>query len=120
VLIAPLKHAYGKLIEGMMAARNNHIHKEDFLHLYPSGREKVFALEDICNGFTGAGLIPIDQVQVLKKITFQLRTPTPSLLVEGSISSAFQPVRDPRQQDYKVRSLQRSLQKKRKEHFLAV
>ena len=33
-VFGPLKRAYGKLIEGMMAAGNNHIDKEDFLHIY--------------------------------------------------------------------------------------
>jgi hypothetical protein len=38
----PLKHSYGKLVEGMMVAGNNHINKEDFLHLYPPAQDKVF------------------------------------------------------------------------------
>ena len=43
-----------------MAARNNHIDKEDFLHLYPSAREEVFTQKNICSGFTGAGLKPLN------------------------------------------------------------
>ncbi|KAG2001679.1 hypothetical protein GB937_010022 [Aspergillus fischeri] len=83
-VFSPLKHAYGKLVEGMMVARNNHINKEDFLHLYPSACER----KNIHSGFTGAGLKLLNEDQVLEKITFQLCTPTP-LLLEGSISSAF-------------------------------
>ena len=113
-VFGPLKRAYGKLVEGMMTAGNNHIDKEDFLHLYPSAREKVFTYENILGGFAGAGLKPVNQDRVLEKITFQLRTPTPPLIeIEGSISSAFQTPQNPRQLDRKVFSLQRSLRKNR-------
>jgi hypothetical protein len=112
-VFGPLKRAYGELVEAMMVAGNNHIDKEDFLYLYPPAREAVFTQKNICNGFAGAGLKPLNQDQVLEKITFQLRTPTPPLLVEGSISSAFQTPQNPRQLDHKVRSLQKSLQRKR-------
>ena len=111
-VFGPLKRAYGKLTEGMMAAGNNHIDKEDFLHLYPSAREKVFNQKNICSGFAGAGLKPLDKDRVLEKITFQLRTPTPPF-IEGSISSASQTPQNPRQLDHKVRSLQKSLQKRK-------
>jgi hypothetical protein len=98
----------------MMMAGNNHIDKEDFLYLYPPAREAVFTQQNICNGFAGAGLNPLDIDQVLAKITFQLRTPTPPLIdIEGSISSTFQTPQNARQLDKKVRSLQKSLQKKR-------
>lgn len=112
-VFGPLKRAYGKVVEEMMVAGNNHIDKEDFLHLYPPAREKVFNQENIRSGFTGAGLKPLDKDRVLEKITFQLRTPTPPLIeVEGSISSAFQTPQNPRQLCRKVQSLQRSLQKR--------
>jgi hypothetical protein len=55
----------------------------------------------------------LNKDQVLEKITIQLCTPTPPLLIEGSISSAFQTPQNPRQLDHKVRSLQRSLQKRK-------
>jgi hypothetical protein len=113
-VFGPLKRAYGKLVEGMMEAGNNHIDKEDFLHLYPPAREEVFNRRNICSGFAGAGLNPLDKDRVLEKITFQLRTPTPPLIeVEGSISSAFQTPQNPHQLDHKLRSLQRSLQKRK-------
>jgi hypothetical protein len=113
-VFGPLKRAYGKLVEDMMVAGNNHIDKEDFLYLYPSAREAVFTQKNILNGFAGSGLKPLDKDRVLAKITFQLRTPTPPLIeVEGSISSAFQTPQNPRQLDHKFRSLQKSLQKKR-------
>jgi hypothetical protein len=63
-------NAHGKLVEGMMIAGNNHIDKEDFLHLYPPPRDMVFNQANICNGFTGAGLKPLNKEQVLGKITF--------------------------------------------------
>ena len=80
------------------------------LHLYPSACTAVFTQKNICNGFAGAGLKPLNKDQVLEKITFQLRTPTPPLIeVEGSISSAFQTPQDVCQLDHKVQRLQRSL-----------
>ena len=113
-VFGPLKHAYGKLVEGMMIAGNNHIDKENFLYLYPSAREAVFTQKDICNGFMRAGLKPLNKDQVFTEITFHLRTPTPSLVdIEGSISSAFQTSQTTRQLDHKARSLQKSLQKER-------
>lgn len=66
------------------------IDKEDVLSLYPEARAKVFTPDNISNGLAGAGVKPLDQDRVLAKITFQLRTPTPPALVEGSVSSAFQ------------------------------
>ena len=99
---------------GMMVAGNNHIDKEDFLHLYPPARKAAFTKGNICSGFAGAGIKSLNQDRVLEKITFQLRTPTPPPnLTEGSISSAFQTPQNPRQLGHKVRSLQRSLRKKR-------
>lgn len=83
---------------------------------YPSIhlRVRVFLPERIiCGGFAGAGLKPLDKERVLSKITFQLRTPTPPLLTEGSISSAFQTPQTTRQLDQKIHHLQRSLNKKR-------
>jgi hypothetical protein len=61
---------YGKLVEGMMVAGNNHIDKEDFLHLCPPAREMIFNQENIYSGFAGAGLKPLNQDRVLEKITF--------------------------------------------------
>jgi hypothetical protein len=40
-VFGPLKRSYGKLVEEMMVAGNNHIDKEDFLYLYPPAREAV-------------------------------------------------------------------------------
>jgi DDE superfamily endonuclease/Tc5 transposase-like DNA-binding protein/Psq-like protein len=107
-VFGPLKRAYGKLLEGIMTAGNNHIDKEDFLSLYPPAREKVFNARNIYSGFAGTGLKPIDADRVLAKITFQLRTPTPPL-VEDSSSSAVQTPQNLRQLDHKVRSLRKSL-----------
>jgi hypothetical protein len=47
VVFGPLKRAHGKLVEGMMVAGNNHIDKEDFLHLYPPALEEVFNQKNI-------------------------------------------------------------------------
>jgi len=115
-VFGPLKRAYGKLVEDMMVGGNNHIDKADFLSLYPTARERALTRANIYGGFAGAGLKPLDKKRVLAKITFQLHTPSPPpdlIDLEGSISSAFQTPQTTRQLDHKVRSLQKSLNKKR-------
>ena len=99
----------------MMVGGNNHIDEADFLSLYPTARERALTRANICGGFAGAGLKPLFKERVLAKITFQLHTPSPPGLIdlEGSISSAFQTPQTTRQLDRKVRSLQKSLNKKR-------
>jgi len=93
-VFGPLKRAYGKLVEEMMVARNNHIDKQDLLSLYPTARERVFIRENIYGDFAGAGLKPLDKERVLAKITFQLHTPTPPpSLVEGCGGLAHSPLR---------------------------
>ena len=69
-VFGPLKRAYGKLVKGIIEAGNNHIDKEDFLHLYLPTRKEVFNRRNIHSGFAGAGLNPLDKDRVLKKITF--------------------------------------------------
>jgi hypothetical protein len=49
------------MVEEMMAAGNNHIDKEDFLHLYPPTHEEVFTHKNISGGFIGAGLKSLDK-----------------------------------------------------------
>ena len=114
-LFGPLKRAYGKLLEGMMVAGNNHIDKEDFLSLYPTAHQMIFTKENIYGGFTGSGLKPLDKERVLSKITFQLNTPSPPSSQEAgsSISSIFQTPQNSHQLDHKINKLQRSLNKKR-------
>jgi hypothetical protein len=107
-VFGPLKGAYGKLLENRMIAGNNYIDKEDILSLYLDAHKEVFTLSNICSGFRGTGLKPLNLEHVLSKLTFQLRTPKP-LLVEGSISSAFQTPQNTRQLNRKIRNLQNSL-----------
>jgi hypothetical protein len=64
-VFGPLKHSYRKLVEGIIVAGNNHIDKEDFLYLYPPACKAVLNQRNICNGFKGAGLRPLDKDQVL-------------------------------------------------------
>jgi hypothetical protein len=97
----------------MMVAGTDHIAKENFLYLYPPAREAVFPPKNTCNGFAGAGPKPLNQGRVLEKVTFQLRTSTSLLSAEYSILSASQTPQNHRQLGHKVRSLQKSLQRKR-------
>lgn len=96
-----------------MIAGNNHIDKDGFSSLYPSACEKVFTKENIYGDFAGAAIKPLDKERVLSKITLQMRTPTPPLLTEGSISPAFQTPQNTRQLYLRIHDLQRSLNKKR-------
>jgi len=60
-VFGPLKHMYGKLVKGKIAASNNHINKEDFLSLYPPACKTVFTRENICSGFIETGLKPLNK-----------------------------------------------------------
>jgi len=104
-----LKYMYRKLLEKRMIADNNYINKEDFLSLYPPACAKVFTPDNICKGFAGAGLKPLDKEWVLAKIIFQLYMPILSASVESSVSSAFQTPQNLCQLDHKICSLQKSL-----------
>jgi hypothetical protein len=60
-VFGPLKYLYGKLVEGIIVAGNNHIDKEDFLYLYPPAHEVVLNQRNICNDFKGSSLKPLDK-----------------------------------------------------------
>jgi hypothetical protein len=76
---APLKRAYGRLVENKMRLGFNHIDKFDFLEAYPNARTEVFRPENIQNGFAAAGLVPLHPERVLSQLNIQLKTPTPPL-----------------------------------------
>ena len=69
-VFGPLKEVYGKLLENRMAVGSNYIDKEDFLSLYPDAHKQVFTSANICSGFRGAGLKPLNPEHVLSKLTF--------------------------------------------------
>jgi hypothetical protein len=87
-VFSPFKKAYEKLLKGYITASNNYINKEDFLSLYPDTHKQVFTSANIYSGFREAGLKPLNLEYILSILTFQLRTPTPSL-VKDLIFSAF-------------------------------
>jgi hypothetical protein len=74
---APLKRAYGRLVENKMRLGFNHIDKLDFLEVYPSARTEAFKPENIQNSFAAAGLVPLQPERVLSQLNICLRTPTP-------------------------------------------
>jgi len=74
---APLKKAYGSLVEQKACLGINHIDKLDFLEIFPEARGKAFKAETIQNSFAEAGLIPFNPDRVLSQLNIQLKTPTP-------------------------------------------
>jgi hypothetical protein len=74
---APLKKAYGSLVEQKARLGINHIDKLDFLKAFPQARESAFQAETIRNSFAGAGLVPFNPDRVLSQLEIQLKTPTP-------------------------------------------
>lgn len=74
---APLKKAYGDLVQKLMRHGFNHIDKLDFLEAYPDARKCAFAPNTIKNGFRASGLVPFNPEEVLQRFTIQLKTPTP-------------------------------------------
>jgi hypothetical protein len=84
---APLKRAYGRLVENHMRDGINHIDKLDFLAAYPQARMEAFKASSIQNSFAAAGLVPYNPERVLNQLNIQLKTPTPP----GSRSSEWEP-----------------------------
>lgn len=74
---APLKRAYGRLVENKMRLGFNHIDKFDFLEAYLQAHTEVFRPDTIKNGFAATGLIPFNPERVLGQLNIQLKTPTP-------------------------------------------
>lgn len=74
---APLKKAYGDLVQKQMRHGFNHIDKLDFLEAYPDARKRAFTPNTIKNGFRVSGLVPFNPEEVLQRFTIQLKTPTP-------------------------------------------
>lgn len=87
---AVLKRAYGKKVEDLMRANQNHIDKLDFLDIFPSARIEAFKSETIKNSFAATGLVPYDPDRVILKLNIRLSTPTPPPS-RGSQSSAWEP-----------------------------
>jgi len=112
-----LKCVYRKLLEKRMIAGNNYINKKDFLSLYPSACAKVFTPDNICKGFAGAGLKPLNKEWVLAKIIFQLHILASPASVESSVFPVFQTSQNPCQLDHKVHSLQKSLSARKQKLF---
>ncbi|HEV7235717.1 MAG TPA: transposase, partial [Ktedonobacteraceae bacterium] len=93
VCFAPLKHAYGSLLEQLGQLNKHHIDKMDFLHLYPQARKDSIHVQNIQSAFSATGLVPLDPAWVLAKLNVQVdhdRTPTPPGS-QHSRSSAFMP-----------------------------
>ena len=88
---APLKRAYGGLIERKARLGVDHIDKLDFLAAFPQARVEAFKPATIQNAFAAAGLVPYDPDRVISKLDVQLRTPTPLGSRPGSQSSAWSP-----------------------------
>ena len=74
---APLKRAYGGLVEKLMRTGVNYIDKYDFLDAFPAARESAFKAETIQNSFAAAGLVPYNPERVLSNLNIQLKTLTP-------------------------------------------
>lgn len=88
---APLKRAYGRLVENQMRLGFNHIDKFDFLAAYPIARVEAFQSQTIQNSFAGAGLVPYNPERVLSKLDIILQTPSPPGSRPISQSSQFSP-----------------------------
>jgi len=79
---APLKKAYGRQIEELMRNYINHVTKLEFLPAFKAAFYNSITKSNICAGFRGAGLVPLDPEAVLSKLDVRLRTPSPPAIVE--------------------------------------
>jgi hypothetical protein len=74
---APLKRAYGGLVESLTRNGIDHIDKLDFLTAYPEARFQAFKDTSIQNSFRATGLVPFNPALVLSKVNIRIKTPTP-------------------------------------------
>jgi hypothetical protein len=74
---SPLKKAYSRQIEDMMAAHIIHITKDDFFPAFHAAFNIAMTESNIQGGFRGAGLMPFNPESVLSTLDLELRTPTP-------------------------------------------
>ncbi|EDN08447.1 conserved hypothetical protein [Histoplasma mississippiense (nom. inval.)] len=109
-VFAPLKRAYGTLVEQRMRLGFNIIKKADFLDAYPAARREAFKASNIQSGFRATGIVPLDPQGVVQQLNIQLRTPTPPASRSSNSTSSWilQTPSNPRQlqkQVNKVRNL---------------
>ncbi|EDN06147.1 conserved hypothetical protein [Histoplasma mississippiense (nom. inval.)] len=109
-VFAPLKRAYGTLVEQRMRLGFNTIKKADFLDAYPAARREAFKASNIQSGFRATGIVPLDPQCVVQQLNIQLRTPTPPASRSSNSTSSWilQTPSNPRQlqkQVNKVRNL---------------
>jgi hypothetical protein len=64
-VFAPLKKAYGSLVEKKMRQGYHHIDKINFIKIYPKAREEAFTPDNITKAFSATGLIPFNPEEVL-------------------------------------------------------
>jgi hypothetical protein len=88
---APLKRAYGGLIQNKARLGANHIDKLDFITAFKTARTEAFKPLTIQNAFAAAGLVPFDPDRVLSKLDIQIREPTPLGSQSSSQSSRGSP-----------------------------
>lgn len=84
---APLKKAYGRQFEELMHHHINHITKLEFLPAFKAAFNNSITKSNICAGFQGTGLVPLNPEAVLSKFDVQLCTPSPPATVEAQWES---------------------------------
>lgn len=73
----PLKKAHGREIEHLIKCSITHVSKTEFFPALYAAQEAAITRSNIEGGFRGAGLVPLNQENVISKLDVQLRTPTP-------------------------------------------
>ncbi|EDN11369.1 conserved hypothetical protein [Histoplasma mississippiense (nom. inval.)] len=106
-VFAPLKRAYGTLVEQRMRLGFNTIKKADFLDAYPAARREAFKASNIQSGFRATGIVPLDPQCVVQQLNIQLRTPTPPASRSSNSTSSWilQTPSNPRQLQKQVNKL---------------
>ena len=96
--IGPLKQAYGRQVEDLMRAHNNHVSKLEFLCAFRAAFFASMTERNIQGGFAEAGLVPYDPERVLSKLDIKLRTPTPPTSRPSTVQPwVFQTPHNPRE-----------------------
>lgn len=82
-----LKDSYGRAIERMMRMQITHITKDDFFPAFKEAYDTSMTIRNAQAGFRATGLVPLNPEEVLSRLEFVPRTPTPQNSRPGTAST---------------------------------
>ena len=84
---SPLKVSYSKAVEKMMQMQITHITKDDFFPIFIEAYTAAMTEKNVQAGFQATGLVPFNPEEVISRLDFKPRTPTPLSSQPESVTS---------------------------------